>query len=172
MKRIIIVGTTGCGKTTVGKALSKKLGISFTDLDDLFWLPNWTPRPWEEFTQLIQEKTSSPTWIISGNQSKTRYLFWAKADTIIWLDLPFYLIFYQILKRSFVQSISREKICNGNKQTFKQFFWLIRWLFSSFFRRRKTYQALCYSEEKKSSRWIHLKSRRQVNQFLFYSSEK
>ena len=60
MKRIVIIESCGSGKTTLGKHLAENLNYPVTDLDDLYWLPNWTMRPKEEFASLIEDATSSP----------------------------------------------------------------------------------------------------------------
>jgi adenylate kinase family enzyme len=86
MKRIIVVGTSGCGKTTLANNLSKALGIPCIDLDDHYWLPGWQKRNTEEFYTIIEELTKGKLWIISGNYSEVRHLTWARCDTVIWLD--------------------------------------------------------------------------------------
>ncbi|MCB1082117.1 MAG: hypothetical protein KDK63_03115 [Chlamydiia bacterium] len=45
MKRIVIIGNPGSGKSTLGRHLAQKLGYPLADLDDFYWLPNWTERP-------------------------------------------------------------------------------------------------------------------------------
>ena len=137
MKKIIITGSSGSGKTTLGKALSKQLNIPCTDLDDLFWLPNWTPRPHEKFVTLVTEAANQPRWIICGNQSKMHSLFWPLADTVIWLDFSFTILFYRVFKRGITQFKSGELFCNGNRQSVKQFVWLLYWLLSSYHRRKR-----------------------------------
>ena len=85
--KIVIVGTSACGKTTLGHKLSALTGKRNIDLDDLYWLPNWVKRQEEEFFDLVQREVSSHAWIISGNYSRVQTLTWAHADLIIWLDL-------------------------------------------------------------------------------------
>lgn len=164
MEKIIITGTSGSGKTTLGKVLSKKLNIPCIDLDDLFWLPNWIRRPPEEFAHLVEEAGNQPAWIICGNQSKVHHLFWLKADTVIWLDLPLSLLFRRVFMRGIKQFKSSELICNGNRQTFKQFIWLLYWVISSYHRRRRKYKT--FRKKTPHLQWIHLKTEREVDSFL------
>lgn len=164
MEKIIIAGSCGSGKSSLGKDLSRKLNILMIDLDDLFWLPHWTKRPQEEFFQLIAQAADQPRWIICGNQSKSRALFWPKADTVIWLDLPFHILLGRILKRSLHQMRTGEWICNGNQQTLTQLIWLIFHLCRSYRRHRLRYARL--KEEAQHLQWIHLKSTKEVNTFI------
>ena len=164
MKRIVIVGTCGCGKTTLGKQLSQQLGITHTDLDNLYWLPNWTPRPSDEFEQAIIETVKEPSWIISGNQTKLRHLTWPHADAIIWLDLPKLTLIYRLLKRSFLQVFSSKTICNGNRETFSQFIWLLKHFHISYKRRKRNYTLFMKTEP--NINLIHLTSTSAVKRFL------
>lgn len=49
--RIVIVGTSCAGKTTLGKKLAQESGIPYTDLDDLHWNPGWTETPHDQFVE-------------------------------------------------------------------------------------------------------------------------
>ena len=164
MRRIIITGTSGSGKTTLGKLLSERLNIPFVDLDDLFWLPNWKPRPHAEFCTLVAEAAEKPYWIICGNQSKVHSLFWPKADTVIWLDLPLHLLFGRVFKRGIRQFKTKEFLCNKNRQTVKQFLWLLYWVVSSYNRRKKKYNV--FRHQTPHLHWIHLKSQTEVETFI------
>jgi adenylate kinase family enzyme len=83
MKRIVIIGNSGCGKTTLANKLGSILKINCIDLDDYYWLSNWQPRDLEEFYIIVDKLTQNQTWIISGNYSKVRDLIWSKCDLII-----------------------------------------------------------------------------------------
>ena len=159
----MIIGTCGCGKTTLGEHLTSKLQISLTELDDLFWLPSWKKRPHQIFTQSIEKVTQKNAWIICGNYSKSRPLIWPKADTIIWLDLPLHILFIRILKRGLLQMQTKEIICNGNRQTLSKFLWMLYWVLKTFYRRRRVYSRLI--KQRSHLHWIHLKSPEEVERF-------
>ncbi|MEZ0226609.1 MAG: adenylate kinase [Alphaproteobacteria bacterium] len=145
MKRIVILGVTGSGKTTFGRKLAVRLGYPATDLDDLNWLPAWTERPKEEFYALAGAAAQKPEWVIIGNYSKVRNAVWPHADTFIWLDYPFPRVFWQLLRRSVLRAIDKNPICNGNIESWKQFFSknsIMLWLFTSYRRRRRDYGAI------------------------------
>lgn len=131
------MGTTGSGKTTLGKKLAAKLNIPCADLDDLYWLPNWQAREKDDFEQRITQVISKESWILCGNYSKFHHITVPRATTIIWLDLPFIVLLWRIVKRGIIQSMNKETICNGNYQTRRQFFWLLKHIFKTY-RRRKS----------------------------------
>ncbi|WP_316356102.1 shikimate kinase [Candidatus Neptunichlamydia sp. REUL1] len=159
MKRIVIIGTCGSGKTTLGNHLAKNLDYPVTDLDDLYWLPNWTQRPIEEFASLIEETTLSETWIICGNQSRFRHLIWPKADTIIWLDLPLYTLLWRTIRRALCNIRTKKAFCNGNYESFPHLLSrhsIVVWILKSFLKRRRDY--LAEMKNTPHIKWIHAKS--------------
>lgn len=140
LQRIVIIGTTGSGKTTLCRKLSAQLGIPAIDLDDIYWLPGWQERGLDEARGLVDAATQKPAWVISGNYRQLQDVFWPRADTLIWLDYSFSLVFCQLLKRSLNRILDRQSICNGNYETWRKFFSkdsIIIWLFKSFWRRKR-----------------------------------
>jgi adenylate kinase family enzyme len=159
MKRIVIIGTCGSGKTTLGNHLAENLDYPVTDLDDLSWLPNWTRRPIDEFASLIEKATLSETWIICGNQSRFRHLIWPKADTIIWLDLPLHTLLWRTTRRALRNIKTKKAFCNGNYESFSRFLGrhsIIVWVLKTFLKHRRNFS----SEMKRAThvKWIHAKS--------------
>ena len=67
MKRILVIGSTGSGKTTLAEHIAKKLNIPHVELDGLFWEPNWTPATKEVFRERVQAATQCEAWVVDGN---------------------------------------------------------------------------------------------------------
>ena len=145
MNRIVIIGATGSGKTTLANALAEKHGMPFTDLDDLYWQPGWLETPPADFRAAVDHATAAPRWIIAGNYSAVRDLTWGRADTLIWLDYSFHRVLWQLLRRSLRRVSDRNLICNGNRETWRKLLSrdsIIVWLFTSFAKRRRDHAAL------------------------------
>ena len=66
MKRILVIGSGGAGKTTFARLLSKKFGFPLIHLDAHFWNPGWTKTPTEEWNQIVHELCSKPEWVMDG----------------------------------------------------------------------------------------------------------
>ncbi|MBI1214419.1 MAG: adenylate kinase [Alphaproteobacteria bacterium] len=145
MDRVIIVGATGSGKTTFSRKLAEKTGAPAQDLDDLHWLPGWQTRETEDFLRLAGELAARERWIVAGNYSKTRDIIWPRAETVIWLDYPFSLVFWRLLRRSVLRIIDKNPICNGNTETLRQFLSknsIMVWLFKSYGKRKREYGSM------------------------------
>ena len=85
MQRVVVVGTTGSGKSTLAARLARALGCPFIEPDALFWGPEWTPVPRDEFRSQVAAAVAADAWAIGGNYSVARDLIWPRADTLVWL---------------------------------------------------------------------------------------
>jgi adenylate kinase family enzyme len=147
-KRIVVVGTTSSGKSTLAEQLAQKIGGNFIDLDALHWEPNWVEAPDEVFRERVDTATSSVAWVVAGNYHVVRELVWSRAQAIIWLDYPFPIVFWRLLTRTIRRSVTREKLFSGNVENFwtHMKLWssdsLFHWLFKTYWRRKREYPKL------------------------------
>jgi adenylate kinase family enzyme len=88
VERILVIGCSGSGKSTLARRLSRELALPLTCLDRLFWQPGWRASPESEFTARVAQAVSGPRWVIDGNYTRTLPLRLARADCVIWLDVP------------------------------------------------------------------------------------
>ena len=99
-ERIVIVGRTGSGKTTLARNLAEDLGVPHVELDALYFGPNFTTVP----VSVLRERTSAAIagdcWVTDGNKSAVRDLVWPRADTIIWLDYPLVVSLWRLAGRA------------------------------------------------------------------------
>lgn len=127
MNKIYIVGNVGSGKTTLALKLSKDLKIKNYELDSLVWDNNKiaTRRTNEEILTLFNKIISKDKWII---EDPGRDIFKGginKADLVILLDIPFYIIKIRLLKRWIKQVLRIEK-CNY-KPSINMLFKMYKW---------------------------------------------
>ncbi|MFC7640951.1 hypothetical protein ACFQX6_08055 [Streptosporangium lutulentum] len=92
MRRVSVVGISGSGKSTLATAIAGRLGVPWLELDSVFHMRDWTPRPIPEFRAEVDRFTSGEGWVVDGNYSAVRDLVWERADTVIWIDLPRHLV--------------------------------------------------------------------------------
>lgn len=88
MKRVIVIGCPGSGKTTFTEKLSKCTGLPLFYLDAIWHKPDKTHIPREEFDQRILEIFATDEWIIDGNYGRTVEMRLKECDTVILFDLP------------------------------------------------------------------------------------
>ena len=101
MRRVSVVGTSGSGKTTLSRKLAAALDVPMLELDGVFHQPDWTPLPVEDFRHTVTEfVTGSDGWVVDGNYSAVRDLVWARADTVVWFDLPRYEVMRRLSWRT------------------------------------------------------------------------
>ncbi|MBI4203200.1 MAG: adenylate kinase [Chloroflexi bacterium] len=118
--RIAIYGPTGSGKTTLGHQLGQRLGLLVIELDTLFWLPNWTQKPREQFQADVQQALDAcpQGWVSIGNyHSQIGGLVLFQADTVLWLQLPFRVSFWRLFKRTVARAWTKEPLWEGNPNT-------------------------------------------------------
>jgi adenylate kinase family enzyme len=100
MQRVLVMGSSGSGKSTFAMRLSEVTGIPFVSLDALFWKPGWVKSDKAEFQERVTEAARQPRWIMDGNfQSHLVELRRDVSDTVIWFDLPRSTCMLGILKR-------------------------------------------------------------------------
>lgn len=99
MKRVLVVGCSGAGKSVFARQLGEILNLPVIHLDRLQWLAGWIPRDKEEFRRLQLDAMEGSSWIVDGNYGATLDLRVPKEDTIFWLDYPGALCLYRAIKR-------------------------------------------------------------------------
>ena len=121
-RRIVLKGTSGAGKTTLGAELSRRLGVPFIELDALHHGPNWTAATSDELRAGVRAAMAAAPdgWVIDGNyDSKLGDTVTAEAEVIVWLDLPLATKLLRTARRSLVRMRNDEELWNGNKETWR-----------------------------------------------------
>ncbi|HEX5297168.1 MAG TPA: shikimate kinase [Streptosporangiaceae bacterium] len=167
-----MVGTSGSGKSTLGKALAKRLGADFLKLDSVFHQPGWMPLPDEEFRRRVGDAVAGERWVVDGNYSKVRDIVWARADTVVWLDLPKRIVMRRIIWRSFRRAARRTELWNGNREHWRNLFSLdkeesiITWAWQTHAANRGKYAAAMADEANGELHFVRLKNPAEIRRFL------
>ena len=100
MKKIVIIGNGGTGKSTLAVRLGTKLGISPTPVDKLAWKPGFEHVPLDEFRVKLNEVIQKDSFIVDGwSYNATMKERLDAADTIIFLDYPVWFCYLYAAKR-------------------------------------------------------------------------
>lgn len=84
LQRVVVVGMSGAGKSTVARRLALALGAPHVELDALFWGPEWEPRMPADFRRDVDAAAGGGRWIVDGNYGSVRHLVWPRATAIVW----------------------------------------------------------------------------------------
>jgi adenylate kinase family enzyme len=95
MKRILVTGNAGSGKTTLSNALATQTQLPRYGLDSIVWKTGWQKAPDEEKREKISALVSNSFWVIDGVSG----LAFRAADIIYFLDIPLFRCPFNILSR-------------------------------------------------------------------------
>lgn len=88
MKRVMVIGCPGSGKSTFARALHEKTGLPLYHLDMMYWNADKTTVEKSVFHQLLSEVLERDEWILDGNYGSTMAWRMSASDTVIFLDYP------------------------------------------------------------------------------------
>lgn len=89
----------GSGKSTFALKLQKSLKLPLFHLDKYFFEANWKERNYQEFLNLQRELVEKSAWIIDGNCTRSLEMRYAKADIVLYFNLPLTLCYWRVFKR-------------------------------------------------------------------------
>ena len=113
--RVLVVGSSGAGKTTMAAALAARLGLPHTELDSLWHGPGWVPRP--EFERDVGTMLATGRWVTEYQYRPVKDRLLDQAQAVVWLDHPFPLVAARLLRRSLVRAVTRRAYWNGNQES-------------------------------------------------------
>ena len=173
-----MVGTSGSGKSTLARELAVILGVPHLELDSVYHQPGWVPLPTEEFRETVAARVAGDGWVIDGNYGAVRQLVWARADTVVWLDLPKRTVMRQIIWRTLRRVSGHEELWNGNRERWRNFFSLdpqqsvIAWAWSKHDEYQERYGAAARDPANAHLTFVRLTSRRDAARFLTKSADR
>ena|SRR5215217_5696780 len=164
MRRVLVIGAGGAGKSTFARRLGRRLDIEVKHLDKFYWRSGWTEPSKEAWLQTVADLTSGDSWIMDGNYGGTLEFRIQHCDTIIFLDMPRLLCLWRIAKRRLLyRNRSRPDIAEGCNEKLDAEF--IQWVWNySHTTRPKVVKLL--EEHSQSKRVVWLRSHAEVEKFL------
>jgi adenylate kinase family enzyme len=106
ISRVVVTGMAGAGKSTFSRALSAKTGLPLIHLDIHFWKAGWVEPSEDEWRETQRGLLASEQWIADGTYHATLDLRLERADTVVFLDTPWWVC----ARRAFVRGIRRRPV--------------------------------------------------------------
>lgn len=164
MRRVLIIGNAGAGKSTFAVKLAEKTGLPLVHLDKIFWHGQWEHLSREEFDKALQAELEKESWIIDGNFNRTLPHRLQYCDLVFFFDLPTAVCFWSAIKRV-LQNYGKTRPDMGGKCR-ERFDWGELDLYKSILQfnrkhRKKYYELLDYHDNV-----VIFKSRKQADKYL------
>lgn len=121
MKRVLVIGCPGSGKSTFSRALHAKTGLPLIHLDNLYWNADATTVEREIFLKRLSDALAQPEWIIDGNYLSTMEWRLQHCDTVFFLDIAAEVCLDGIRERKGKPHSDLPWIENGEDAEFEQF---------------------------------------------------
>ena len=100
-RRVVVTGLAGSGKSTLALALAARTGLPVIHLDLSFWKPGWVAPSETEWREKQRGVLAGDAWIVDGNYHETLDLRLERADTVVVLDMPWWLCSGRAFLRGF-----------------------------------------------------------------------
>lgn len=167
--RVAVYGPSGSGKSTLARALGVRLGLPVVELDAVYHArPGWDDLSVEEFRAAVVAilEAHPGGWVIEGNYAAVRDLVLPGAETVVWLDLPFAVVYRRLAWRTVTRSFAGAELWNGNRESLRQTFLshdsMLLWGVTAFRRTRRSLAESMRTLRRPETRVYRLRTRGQV----------
>lgn len=162
-RTVVIVGTSGVGKSHLAEKVATILDVPVVELDAFKHGPGWRRFDPATVRAAIAAATTGECWVADGNWDEAPTLLWPRADLIVWLDYPGWVVMQRVIRRSILRTALRRKLWNGNRETIRDWFDLTHPVYLALrtMRRRRRAYAAC-----QDCCWLRLHSPTQARRWL------
>jgi energy-coupling factor transporter ATP-binding protein EcfA2 len=125
-QRILILGRTGSGKTTLGRRLASALKVPHVELDALYFAADLSTVQLPVLRERTSAAIAGDRWVTDGNKSAVRDLVWPRADTVVWLDYPLAVSLWRLARRALWRTsvLKKQAAAGGGRGSFAAQLWL------------------------------------------------
>ena len=166
-RRLLLIGVTGSGKTTLARGLEARCGIPAVDVDAMAWRPGWVKTPDEELAAAAARVAAGEAWVMDSAWTAIRPVVLPRAELVVALDLPRWLSLARLLRRTATRALTREPVCGDNVESVRNVFSrdsIIAWHFRSFAAKRA--QMLAWEADPDVPPVLRLRTAAEVDQWL------
>ncbi|HKS26659.1 MAG TPA: DNA topology modulation protein [Pyrinomonadaceae bacterium] len=169
MKKVLVIGPGGAGKSTFARRLGELLGIEVLHLDKFYWHPGWVETPKPEWLKQVEEMVKGDAWIMDGNYSGTLDVRLEACDTVVFMDMPRTLCLRRVIKRALMyRKTSRPDVAEGCQEKLNLEFLLWIWNYP---RRSRPKIVRMLEARQGEKRIVWLRSPAEVESFLATCAE-
>jgi adenylate kinase family enzyme len=168
--RIVVVGTSAVGKSTLARVLAVHARAPYVELDELRWSSDWREKSDEEFRGLTDAATAGARWVADGNYGIIRDLLWPRANLVVWLNFGLGRTLWRGLRRSVDRTLRRTELWHGNRESWRRTFLsrdsILLWIVTTHARRRHEFEQLRSSGTYPNLEWVELRCPADVQRWL------
>ena len=179
-RRVRVLGVSGAGTTTFGRALAARLGVPFLEVDAVLHRAGWATATWEEYRDALTAFRRSPDaadgWVVDGPYPTPQDAADDAADgcdTVVWLDPPRAVALVRLLRRTLGRVLLRRRLWNGNVESWSRVLSrdpqrnVLLWAWTQHAHQRASWEALSRAAAATGRpRWVRLRSRREARRWL------
>ncbi|QXC62250.1 hypothetical protein KSP35_05430 [Aquihabitans sp. G128] len=173
MQRVSVVGNAGSGKSSLARRIAAVIDAPCIELDAIHHLAGWQSIDPDEFVDRVDAITHAERWVVDGNY-RTVVVdgpVWARADTVVWLDLPRSAVMRQVIGRTLRRTVRRERLWNGNREPLTNFWvWhpesIIRWAWTQHDKYEDRYSRSMASPALDHLEFVRLRSHAEADEWL------
>ena len=168
--RVVVMGPSGAGKTTLAKQLAARARVPHIELDALHWGPGWASTPPAQLRPKVASALHGDAWVCDGNYPSLRDAVLGRATAVIWLNYTRSLVFRQAFRRSVRRIRTGERLWAGNRESFRRTFLsrhsILWWVLSSYNSRQRACREVFESATYKTLQRVRLDTPAATSRFL------